>query len=104
MTTSTMPTTPTTPATVSLTQYTVATVHELLATCEEFLRTAGPAVYAELRAYLDHQTPPVDPGWLIDMLGFSAMHLSRELPAQAPRPSEYWEPVIESAIGPEVDR
>jgi hypothetical protein len=93
---------------VSLTEHTVATVHELLAMCEEFLRTAGPLVHVELRTYLNRQAPPADPSWFIDMLGFSAMHLSRELPAQAPRPSEYWQPVIESAIGPvigpEVDR
>ncbi|HET7355559.1 MAG TPA: hypothetical protein VFJ09_02680 [Nocardioidaceae bacterium] len=84
---------PAPPAMVSLTEHTVATVHELLAMCEEFLRTAGPAVHAELRAYLDRQAPPADPGWLVDMLGFSAMHLARQVPPPSPTPRESWQEV-----------
>ena len=75
---------------VALTQYTVATVHELLAIAEEFFRTASPAVRAELRTYLDAQVPPADPGWFIDMLGLDAMHLARYLPSSAPAPREVW--------------
>lgn len=81
---------PARPAPVALTQYTVATVHELLALAEEFFRTASPAVRAELRAYLDAQVPPADPGWFIDMLGLNAMHLARHLPSSAPAPREVW--------------
>jgi len=78
---------------VSLTEHTVATIGELLAMCEEFLRTAGPAVHAELRAYLDSQAPPADPGWLVDMLGFSAMHLTHQIPPTSPAPRESWQEV-----------
>lgn len=81
----------TTPPTVSLTEHTVATVHELLAMCEEFLRTAGPATHAELRAYLDNQAPPADPSWLVDMLGFSAIQLGRQIPSTSPAPREAWQ-------------
>jgi hypothetical protein len=78
------------PPEVALTQYTVATVHELLALAEEFFRTASPAVRAELLTYLDAQVPPADPSWFIDMLGLNAMHLARHLPASAPGPREAW--------------
>ena len=76
------------PRTVALTELTAATLRELLAMCEEFLRTAGPTVHAELRTYLAHQTPPADPCWLIDMLGFQACHLSRLIPAEFPTARE----------------
>ena len=78
------------PARVTLSQHTVATVHELLILAEEFLRTASPIVHAELRAYLDTQVPPADPGWFIDMLGFNATDLARHLPTPAPAPREVW--------------
>lgn len=82
----TIPTTPTSNA-VSLSEYTVASIRELLTMCEEFLRTAGPATHAELRAYLRDQNPPADPCWLIDMLGFTAVHLAHQLTAQTPTPN-----------------
>jgi hypothetical protein len=78
------------PAGVTLTQRTVATVHELLALADEFLRTASPAVHTELRAYLNTQVPPPDTGWFIDLLGFNATHLARHLPTPAPTPREAW--------------
>lgn len=80
--------------TVSVTAHTTASVAELLAMSEEFFRTAGPAVAAELRAYLTHRCPPADPSWFIDMLGFTTIHLGHLLrdqsPATAP-PSENWQ-------------
>jgi hypothetical protein len=79
-------TTPTTPTstTVAISEYTAASIGELLTMCEEFLRTAGPATHCELRSYLRDQNPPTDPGWLIDMLGFTAVHLAHQLKARTP--------------------
>jgi hypothetical protein len=81
--------------TVAVTAHTVASVAELLAMGEEFLRTASPLVHAELRTYLNRQAPPADPSWFIDMLGFSSVHLSHLLrhllPADTPPPSEAWQ-------------
>ena len=75
-------------ATVAVTAHTVASLAELLAMCEEFLRTAGPLVHAELRAYLNRQAPPADPSWFLDMLGFNSVHLGHLLPASTVPPSE----------------
>jgi hypothetical protein len=77
--------------TVAVTAHTVASLAELLGMCEEFLRTAGPLVQAELRTYLSRQTPPADPSWFIDMLGFSSVHLTHLLPATTAPPSEAWQ-------------
>lgn len=70
--------------TVVVTAHTVASVAELLAMAEEFLRTAGPLVHTELRDYLAHRCPPADPSWFIDVLGFSSLHLGHLLGDQAP--------------------
>jgi hypothetical protein len=78
-----IPPVPTVP-TVALSEYTATTLRELLGMCEEFLRTAGPTVHAELRAYLASQDPPGDPNWLIDMLGFHNLHLRHLIPSTAP--------------------
>ena len=84
--------TPHTPVpTVTLSDYTATTLRELLGMCEEFLRTAGPTVHAELRAYLACQNPPADPNWLIDMLGFHTLHLRHLTPSTAPSPREVWQ-------------
>lgn len=80
----------TTRETVTVTAHTMASLAELLAMCEEFLRTAGPHVHAELRAYLSHQAPPADPSWFIDMLGFNSIHLGHLLPPSTSPPSEAW--------------
>jgi hypothetical protein len=77
--------------TVSVTVDTVASLAGLLGMCEEFLRTAGPAVHAELRGYLRRNTPPADPSWFIDMLGFHGVHLTHLLPADTAPPSEDWQ-------------
>lgn len=77
--------------TVGVTVHTVASLAELLGMCEEFLRTAGPLVHAELRAYLNRQAPPADPSWFIDMLGFSSAHLGHLLPPETAPPSEDWQ-------------
>lgn len=77
---------------VTLTEHTVAALAEILSMVEEFLRTAGPNVHAELRGYLRSQWPPADPGWLIDMLGFHALHLHHQLPTPMPSPRENWHP------------
>jgi hypothetical protein len=84
-------TTATATNTVALTEHTVTTLRELLATCEEFLRTAGPSVHAELAAYLANQAPPADPCWLIDMLGFHVIHLGHQTPATSPSVREVWQ-------------
>jgi hypothetical protein len=76
--------------TVAVTTHTVASLAELLGMCEEFLRTAGPLVHAELRAYLNRQAPPADPSWFIDMLGFNSVHLGHLLPGETAPPSETW--------------
>ncbi|MGC4192929.1 MAG: hypothetical protein QM589_17425 [Thermomicrobiales bacterium] len=79
---------------VTVTGHTVASVAELLAMSEEFLRTAGPLVHAELRTYLAHRCPPADPSWFIDVLGFSSIHLGHLLRDQAPAaapPSVNWQ-------------
>lgn len=65
--------------TVTLTTHTVASLHELLVMCEEFLRIADSTVLTALRRYLDIQDPPADPFWLIDVLGFHALHLNHQL-------------------------
>ena len=80
------------PATVALTEHTVAALGELLSMCEEFLRTAGPLVHAELRGYLAGQYPPADPTWLIDMLGFQSVHLRHQLGPAAGSPRENHQP------------
>jgi hypothetical protein len=48
---------------------------ELLELCDLFLRTATPAVRAELKVFLDTQPTPLDANLLIDMLGFNALYL-----------------------------
>jgi hypothetical protein len=83
--------TPTRTDTVAITSHTAASLAELLGMCEEFLRTAGPLVHAELRDYLAHQAPPADPCWFIDMLGFSSVDLGYRLPASTAPPSESWQ-------------
>jgi hypothetical protein len=88
MTIPTSPTFPTSQPTIAVSEYTATTLRELLGICEEFLRTAGPAVHAELRAYLACQNPPADPVWLIDMLGFHSLHLHHLTPATAASPRE----------------
>lgn len=77
--------------TVAMTEHTVAALAELLGIVEEFLRTAGPNVQAELRGYLRSQWPPADPIWLIDMLGFHGLHLHHQLPTDRTSPRENWE-------------
>lgn len=77
--------------TVALTVHTAASLAELLAMGEEFLRTAGPLVHAELRDYLNRQAPPADPSWFIDMLGFSSVHLGHLMPVSTAPPSESWQ-------------
>lgn len=77
---------------VALTEHTVAALAEVLSLTEEFLRTAGPNVHAELRGYLRAQWPPADPTWLIDMLGFHGLHLRHQLPTPASAPRENWQP------------
>lgn len=88
---------PARPAQVALSAYTVAAIGELLSMCDEFLRTAGPVVRDELRAYLRRQYPPTDPGWLIDMLSFNSLHLDHQLRHQvsgpAPSPREDRQPL-----------
>lgn len=103
MTTIDPTTTPAQHGEVVLSDYTVANLAELLGMCEEFLRTAGPAVHAELRGYLRAQA--ADPVWLIDMLGFNNLHLTRELDHQAdrtgrdtPYPRENWQPDPEQVV------
>jgi hypothetical protein len=79
------------PAGVTVTDYTAVTLRELLSICEEFLRTAGPVVLAELHAYLACQNPPAEPAWLIDMLGFHSLHLRQLTPTTTPSPREVWQ-------------
>jgi hypothetical protein len=83
-----MPTTPSTPtarigsvevADVAVTRYAAASLIELLEHCDAFLRSASPAVHAELRDFLAHQPTRPDAGWLIDMLGFNALYLQGKL-------------------------
>lgn len=86
-----LPATQHSPGGVTVSDYTAATLRELLGICEEFLRTASPVVLAELRAYLACQSPPADPGWLIDLLGFHNLHLRQLTPTTAPSPREVWQ-------------
>lgn len=97
------PISPARPTGVVLSDYTTASIGELLGMCEEFLRTAGPAVHAELRSYLRAQSPPADPSWLIDMLGFNHLHLAAQGDHQASRagrdvpcPRENWQHLEEN--------
>jgi len=91
---------------VVLTEHTVAALSEVLGMTEEFLRTAGPNVHAELRGYLRNQWPPADPSWLIDMLGFHSMHLHHQLvpgpghqqPRQATSPRANWQPANDAIV------
>jgi hypothetical protein len=79
-----MTTTPSIDSTdVTVTRYAATNLLELLAHCEEFLRTASPAVRAELRAFLDRQPTAPDAGWLIDMLGFNTLYLQGKLATAA---------------------
>jgi hypothetical protein len=77
------PNTPSTPnidsAAVAVTGQTAVSIIELLAHCEAFLRTASPAVRAELLAFCNRQPTAPDAGWLIDMLGFNARWLQAKL-------------------------
>lgn len=78
---------------VTLTAHTMASITEVLAISEEFLRTASPIVHAELRGYLAHRRPPADPAWFLDVLSFTGSHLHHQLAAQSPTtapPSENW--------------
>lgn len=85
---------------VAVTEHTLAALTEVLSLTEEFLRTAGPGVHAELRGYLRAQWPPADPAWLIDMLGFHSLHLRHQLPTPAPSPRENWQPADHPADQP----
>lgn len=82
---------PSIPQTV-LGEHTVALLADLLAIVEEFLRTAGPNVHTELRDYLAGLHPSTEPLWLIDMLGFNALHLRHRLRPTAPSARENWQP------------
>lgn len=62
-------------AAVTFTGPQAASPSELLELCEEFLRSASPAVHAELRAFLTAQPHRPDPGLLIDLPGFSTLSL-----------------------------
>ena len=68
---------------VTVSGYAAANLAELLAHCEEFLRTASPTVRAELLAFLARQPTAPDTGWLIDMLGFNSLYLQGKLAAAA---------------------
>ncbi|MDP9443025.1 MAG: hypothetical protein M3P83_01200 [Actinomycetota bacterium] len=67
------------PAPVTLTALTAERILEVLNYCEEFLRTAGPLVHAELATYLEDYHPPTDVSWLLDSIGAEAQHLRRLL-------------------------
>ncbi len=101
-------TAPARPAPVVLSAYTAAAIGELLSMCDEFLRTAGPGVHAELRGYLRNQYPPADPAWLIDMLGVNATHLDHQLhaqtPGQVPRPRDNRGPHTTTDLDSEIAR
>lgn len=64
---------------VTLTSTAAESLVELLELCEQFLRTAGPAVQAELQAFLGEQRHRPDPVLLIDLLGFNGLFLQAKI-------------------------
>jgi hypothetical protein len=69
---------------LTLTGSAAESVIELLELCEQFLRTASPAVHAELAAFLTEASQPEqprrpDPACLIDLLGFHHLWLQAKL-------------------------
>ena len=59
---------------------------ELLHVCEDFFRTAGPATLAELDTILREHAITGGPGWLIDMLGLTRLHLPHQHDATISQP------------------
>jgi hypothetical protein len=55
-----------------------AQLSELLHICEDFFRTTGPETRAELDATLREHGITGGPGWLIDTLGLTRLHLQRQ--------------------------
>jgi hypothetical protein len=51
---------------------------ELLHICEDYFRHTGPATHAELDAILREHGITGGPGWLIDMLGLTRLHLQHQ--------------------------
>jgi hypothetical protein len=51
---------------------------ELLHICEDFFRNAGPATQAELDMILRQHGITGGPGWLIDMLALTRLHLQHQ--------------------------
>jgi hypothetical protein len=51
---------------------------ELLHICEDFFRNAGPATLAELDMILREHGITGGPGWLIDTLGLTRLHLQHQ--------------------------
>lgn len=51
---------------------------QVLETCEDFFRHTSPAVHRELDTLLRGHGITGGPGWLIDMLGFTRLHLQRQ--------------------------
>ncbi len=51
---------------------------ELLHICEDFFRNTGQATLAELDTILREHGITGGPGWLIDMLGLTRLHLQHQ--------------------------
>lgn len=66
----------TTTSTITITSQTAARLAETLQHCEQFL--SQPDVRAELIDYCN-QHPNVSSGWLVDMLGWHALHLHAKI-------------------------
>ena len=60
---------------VTVSGYAAGSLLELLELCDLFLRTASPAVRAELAGFLQQQPTPLDAYLLIDLVGFNALYL-----------------------------
>lgn len=78
---------------VTMTGQSASDLVDLLESCDLFLRTASATVWAELRIFLGQDSTRPDACWLIDMLGFNAVDLRRQLSLlQATDPSVSQQP------------
>jgi hypothetical protein len=53
-------------------------LQQLLHICEDYFRHARPATHSEIDAILREHGITGGPGWLIDMLGLTRLHLQHQ--------------------------
>jgi hypothetical protein len=61
---------------------------QLLQICEDYFHSAGPSTHAQLDAILREHDITGGPGWLINMLGLTRLHLQHQHEATTGEPQD----------------